>query len=170
MTVAIEPEIEYFTSKSEDFWVCVCDNHPGELGHALARADGTPDDDDPDYLTHQTYTCLGCGRFGRATERDPVTGQIPVRGRVTEELLVRCDLGDDPISAVVKNVINAVAEAHRALRMERERLQGRLFTPEVSDMRSKQALAYEVLTHRRHALITELKATGELLKQLRRIA
>lgn len=169
MTAAIEPVTEHFTSDSDDWWTCPCGNDPGGSGHHLARIDGIPDDDDTDWHAHQTLTCGDCGRFGRATERDPTTGQVPVRGRVSVELLARCVLADDPIDSVVVNVINAVAEALRALHIERDRLQGRLFTPDLRDMRSRQALAHEVLSYRRRELISALRATGKLLKQLRRI-
>ena len=172
MTTSPAPATERFTSDFGDWWTCPCGNHPGEIGHGLARADGTPDDDDPDWMVHQTLTCLGCGRFGRATERNAETGEIPVRGRVSRALLARCNLDTEPVPGALREVETAVAGGRSALVAESQRVTVELPTLKTvarADARSRKALADENLAYACKRLIAELTSAGDLLRVLRRM-
>ena len=160
---------ECFNAKADDWWVCPCGNDPGGSGHHLARVDGTPDDDDTAWMSHQTLTCGDCGRFGRYVERDPQTGQVPVRGLIDRALLARCQLEDDPVQEAIKAVDRAAKAVGVALETEGTRIARLSPTVATLNVRGKRAVACESLNHRRRELIEQLAESGQLLKALRRM-
>lgn len=76
---------EWFTALEEDWWRCECGNEPDGWGHAPGTRDGkllpmAASHDGGDWDS-DTLVCMECGRFARMSERDPVSGLVPVRGR-----------------------------------------------------------------------------------------
>ena len=160
---------ECFNAKADDWWVCPCGNDPGGSGHHLAPVDGTPHPEHALWMSHQTLTCGDCGRFGRYVERDPQTGQVPVRGVVDRARLVRCQLDDDPVRAAIDTVNEAVNTVREALLTESTRIAMLPPTVTTLDVRSYRAVACESLAYRHRELVGQLTEVGQLLKALRRM-
>jgi hypothetical protein len=88
--------MEMFRRYDEDLsnWIyCLCGNNPELAGFHCSYPNGKPGGSPEDihsygwppegWEEHQTITCGECGRFGRQTEMDSVTGAIPVRGHLS---------------------------------------------------------------------------------------